>query len=102
MCRVGQKTVFLRIFPIYSTFLVKFTTLQTGSPKKKTFRLVNAFILISFIILDCSEMNVFLGDPVCNVVNLTKNVLYMGKMRKNTVFALLYTLHMVEMKIFLN
>ena len=32
-------------------------------------------------------MNVFfLGDPVCNVVNLTKNVLYMGKMRKNTVF----------------
>ena len=35
MCRVGQKTVFLRIFPIYSTFLVKFTTLQTGSPKKK-------------------------------------------------------------------
>ena len=37
-------------------------------------------------------MNVsFLGDPVCNVVNLTKNVLYMGKMRKNTVFYL--TLH---------
>ena len=34
MCRVGQKTVFLRIFPIYNTFLVKFTTLQTGSPKK--------------------------------------------------------------------
>ena len=35
MCRVEQKAVFLRIFPIYSTFLVKFTTLQTGSPKKK-------------------------------------------------------------------
>ena len=35
MCRVGQKTVFLRIFPIYNTFLVKFTTLQTGSPKEK-------------------------------------------------------------------
>ena len=30
----------------------------------------------------------FLGDPVCNVVNLTKNVLYMGKIRKNTVFYL--------------
>ena len=34
VCRVRQNPVFLRIFPIYSTFLVKFTTLQTGSPKK--------------------------------------------------------------------
>ena len=25
------------------------------------------------------DMNVFLGDPVCNVVNLTKTVLYMGE-----------------------
>ncbi len=25
-------------------------------------------------------MNVFLGDPVCNMVNLTKTVLYMGEM----------------------
>ena len=34
VCRVRQNPVFLHIFPIYSTFLVKFTTLQTGSPKK--------------------------------------------------------------------
>ena len=37
-------------------------------------------------------MNVFfLWDPVCNVVNLTKTVLYMGEMRKNNVFY--WTLH---------
>ena len=28
----------------------------------------------------------FLSDPVCNVVKLTKTMLYMGKMMKNTVF----------------
>ena len=38
-----------------------------------------------------TKLNVLLGDPVCNVVNLTKTVLYMGKMRKNNVFY--WTLH---------
>ena len=28
----------------------------------------------------------FLGDSVCNVVNLTKTALYMEEMRKNTTF----------------
>ena len=46
------------------------------------------------IFVKISKMNVFfLGDPVCNVVKLTKTVFYMGKMRKKVVFY--WTLHIL-------